>query len=102
MKRASCVAVGVFLSFLWIPIAIAAPNTGAATQKQRPQVQTQNPTQSGQNVRPKREGIDWKNKVLKERDIKKRAAARRNVLMQQAEKQKPKTPQNVPPPAMNP
>lgn len=100
MKRTSCVAVGVFLSFLWIPIVIAAPNTGAATQKQRPQVQ-QNSTQSGKAVQPKA-GIDWKNKVLKEREIKKRAAARRNVLMQQAEKEKSKKQQNAPSPAMNP
>jgi hypothetical protein len=95
MKRVSCFAVCVFLSFLWVPLVSAAPNQSPAAQNPK---QVQNSTQSGQVVRPKA-GISWKEKVLKQREIQKRAAARRNALMQQAEKEKQK---NVPPPAMNP
>jgi hypothetical protein len=96
MKKVSCFAVCVFLSFLWIPLVSAAPDNGAAAQKQAGQVQDS--PQSGQVIRPKA-GISWKEKVLKQREIQKKAAARRNILMQQAEKERQK---NAPPPAMNP
>ena len=101
MKRVACFAVGVFLSFLWVPLLSAAPNTGVASQKQKPPAQAQKAAQrqSGQVVRLKA-GIDWKEKVLKQREVKKRAAARRNALMQQAAKKEKQ--KNVPPPAMIP
>lgn len=96
MKKVSCFAVCVFLSFLWIPLVSAAPNNGPAAQNQTGQVQDSQ--QGGQVIKPKA-GISWKEKVLKQREIQKKAAARRNILMQQAEKERQK---NATPPVKNP
>ena len=96
MKKMPCVAVCVFLSFLWIPLVSAAPNNGPAPQKQQGQVPASSP-EFGQIIRPKA-GISWKEKVMKQREIQKRAAARRSVLMQQAEKERQKSPKTAPTP----
>lgn len=94
MKRTSCFAVCAFLSFLWIPLAVAAPKNAPATQDPAA-------ADVGQIVRPKA-GISWKEKVVKQREVQKKATSRRNVLMQQAEKEKQKNPKDVPPPQTNP
>lgn len=74
--------VFVLLSFIWITMTGAEPNNGAAAEDQAilPQVSI-----DGEEIIPPRAGISWKEKVMMQREIKKRAAARRNTLMREAE-----------------
>jgi hypothetical protein len=128
MKRVSCVAVGVVLSFIWIPLVSAGTNNGLSTQNQQGQMQTsvqngqvisaqQQQSQlqaSGQNgqfrqpgtvtdipgngkdgmeqegliltdpIIPPKAGIPWKERVVIQRAIHKRAEASRIALLRQA------------------
>ena len=92
MKKIFCVVACAFFSMTLLPMANAATNSNAALQQP-----------SGLNeqvIRPKA-GISWKEKVLMQREIQKRAVARRNILLQQAERERRNTPQNMPQPSMN-
>jgi hypothetical protein len=109
MKRVSCMAICVLLSFIWIPLVSAGTNNSLPTQVQQGQERTS--VQNGQflqpNVRtglpwqekgtmqreseimtdpiiPPRAGISWKEKVMRERAIHNRAEASRNALLRQA------------------
>lgn len=99
MKKFYCSVVCVFLSFMWISMTSAATKNDPATQKQKQQSQAQRTVQVGQTqvVRPKA-GISWKEKVLMQREIQKRAEARRNALLRQAESERRKNPVSAPSP----
>jgi len=90
MKRVSCFAICVFLSFLWGSTAGAGENKSPAPQTPPAA------TQGDQIIKPK-EGISWKEKVMMQREIQKKAAARRNILMNQAESAKQKGAKEAPP-----
>ena len=90
MKRVFCSAVCVLFLFSWIPMTAAGTNKTPAPQ------QGQTSAEFGKIVRPKA-GISWKEKTMMQREIQKRAAARRNVLIRQAEAQRLKVPKVVPP-----
>lgn len=89
MKKVSCFAACVLFLFLWIPLA------GAGTTK-APAPQGQASAEFGKIVRPKA-GISWKEKVMMQREIQKKAAARRNALLRQAAIERQKIPKVVPP-----
>lgn len=109
MKRVSWIAICVLLSFIWIPLVSAGTNNSSSTQEQQNQVTSS--AQNDQLVQPStrmvipwkkkgmmpresqiqsdpiiqpRAGISWKEKVMREREIQKRAAASRNALMREA------------------
>ncbi|MDO9041561.1 MAG: hypothetical protein Q7U64_04340 [Desulfocapsaceae bacterium] len=109
MKRVSWIAICVLLSFIWIPLVSAGTNNGSSTQEQQNQVTSS--AQNDQLVQPStrmviplrkkgtmpresqiqsdpiiqpQAGISWKEKVMREREIQKRAAASRNALMREA------------------
>lgn len=82
MKIVPYITVSVLFSFMWIPMATAEPNNTTAAPEQNIQMQT--PVQGEQIILP-RAGISWKEKVMMQREIKKRAAASRNTLMREAE-----------------
>lgn len=114
MKRVSYLSVYVLLSFMWIPLVSAGPNNSSPTQEQQGQVQTSAQSNHAIQSRvglpgkekvttqrvitvprdpiippsdpiiPPRAGISWKEKVMMEREIQKRAAASRNALMREA------------------
>jgi len=81
MKIVPYVAVSVLFSFMWIPMSTAESNNTTAAPEQEIQVRT--PIQGEQIITP-RAGISWKEKVMMQREIKKRAVARRNALMREA------------------
>lgn len=81
MRRVAYVAVSVLFSFMWIPLATAEPNKTTAATDQNIQVHT---PIHGEQIIPPRAGISWKEKVMMQREIKKRAVARRNTLMREA------------------
>ena len=81
MKIVPLLTVSVLFSFMWIPMAAAEPNSTAAASEQNIQVQ---PPVLGEQIIPPRAGISWKEKLMMQREIKKRAAASRNTLMRQA------------------
>jgi hypothetical protein len=81
MKIVLYVAVSVLFSFMWIPMSTAESNNPPAAPEQEIQVRT--PIQ-GEQIIPPRAGISWKEKVMMQREIKKRAVARRNTLMREA------------------
>ena len=82
MKRVPYLAICVLLSFIWITLVNAGQNDSPADQKQQGQVQT---SAHGNGIIPPKAGISWKEKVIMQREIRKRAAASRNALMRQAE-----------------
>jgi len=82
MKRMPYIAVSILFSFMWIPMTAAEPNNTTAASEQNIQVQA--PIQ-GEQIIPPRAGISWKEKLMMQREIKKRAAASRNTLMREAE-----------------
>jgi len=109
MKRVSWIAICVLLSFIWIPLVSAGTNNSSSTQEQQNQVTSS--AQNDQLVQPStrmviplrkkgtmpresqiqsdpiiqpQAGISWKEKVMREREIQKRAAASRNALMREA------------------
>jgi hypothetical protein len=81
MKIVPYVAVSVLFSFMWIPMATAEPNNTTAAPDQK--IQAQIPIW-GEQIIPPRAGISWKERVMMQREIRKRAAARRNTLMREA------------------
>ena len=81
MKIVPYITVSVLFSFMWIPMATAEPNNTTTAPDQNIQVRT--PMQ-GEQIIPPRAGISWKEKLMMQREIKKRAAASRNTLMRQA------------------
>ena len=109
MKRVSWIAICVLLSFIWIPLVNAATKNSSSTQEQQDQVRTsvqndlliqpstrmtipwkekgtmprERQIQSDPIIQP-RAGISWKEKVMRERAIHKRAEASRNALLRQA------------------
>lgn len=114
MKRVSSIAVCALLSFMWIPLVNAGSNNSSPTQEQQGQAQAPEQSNhaiqsrvghpgkekvtrqrvitvpsdpiiqpSDPAIQP-RAGISWKEKVMMEREIQKRAAASRNALMREA------------------
>lgn len=81
MKKAPYVVVSILFSFLWISTANAEPNNMAAAQdrefQDRAYIQ-------GEQIIPPRAGVSYKERVMMQREIKKRAAAMRNTLMREA------------------
>jgi len=80
MKKVPCAVAFVLLSFIWIAMAGAEPKNNVA-QEQAIQPQT---SIDGEQIIPPTAGISWKERVMMWREIKKRAAARRNTLMREA------------------
>jgi len=89
MKKVPYVAVWILFSFIWIAMAGAEPNNATEAQDQAIQPQT---SIDGDQIIPPKAGIDWKSKVMMWREIKKRGAAQRNLLLGEAEKERRKKP----------
>jgi hypothetical protein len=92
MKKVTYLALCVLLSFIWIPLVSAGPNDSPAVQNQQGQVYSSAP---GNDIIPPRAGISWKEKVMIEREIQKRARASRTLLMRQAAIEKQKESRNA-------
>ena len=72
MKKAPYVVVSILFSFLWISTANAEPDNTAAARDQGFQDQTYI---QGERIIPPRAGVSYKERVMMQREIKKRAAA---------------------------
>ena len=70
-------------------MASAEPNNATEAQDQAIQPQT---SIDGDQIIPPKAGISWKEKVMMWREIKKRGAAQRNLLLGEAEKEKRQKP----------
>ena len=66
---------------MWISMATAGSNDSTAAQDQGFQDQI---FIQGERIIIPRAGVSWKERVMMQREIKKRAAAMRNTLMRQA------------------
>ena len=92
MKMASYIVVSIIFSLLWISTANAEPDSMAAAQHRRFQDKTYI---QGERIIPPRAGVSYKERVMMQREIKKRAQAMRNTLMREAAIERQKESRNA-------
>jgi hypothetical protein len=92
MKIVSYVVVSILFTFLMISTANAEPDDMAAAQHRRFQDETYI---QGERIIPPSAGVSWKERVMMQREIKKRAQAMRNTLMREATIERQKESRNA-------
>ena len=92
MKIVSYVVVSILFTFLMISTANAEPDDMAAGQHRRFQDETYI---QGERIIPPSAGVSWKERVMMQREIKKRAQAMRNTLMREATIERQKESRNA-------